>query len=394
MNGTLVDWLLQNYGTEKMRPGLERIREALGDDLVALNQMKIVTIAGTNGKGETSLRLSHELKKISHLLWTSPHIERLTERFRDENGEISQHDLENLIYSCHTDLQTKNIPLSYYEFLFYVFCRWARGKKPDILLLEVGLGGRLDAVNVLNAKLVLLPSISRDHQEFLGKRYDQILQEKLGVLRKDAILVTFLDLKYLCERASSVAKDIGAAVIHLEELKKYSPFEFSLRNQLLAHAAYLVLIDGILDSKKLEEWTPSKLALEHRGDQIQGENLYTFFGSHNPDGLRKLIQFLESENYTFPRPKFDLVLLAFSARESRDLLSMLKMMAKAKLGKVIVTTFNHPKAAPLDLVQKYSRQEGLDFVHDWEQIIQGRRDQNILVVGSYYFMGEFKKRFC
>ncbi len=392
MNVTLVDWLLQNYGTEKMVPGLDRIREALRDDLRTLNQIKIVTIAGTNGKGETALRLSQELENTPHLLWTSPHIERLTERFRNEKGEIGEKELEELIYKSHAEVQAKNIPLSFYEFLFYVFCRWALEKKPKILLLEVGLGGRLDAVNIFDANLVLLPSISRDHQEFLGKRYDQILQEKLGILRKNSTLVTYLDLNYLRERASLTAKSVGAAVLHLEELKKFPAFEFSLRNQLLAHAASLICKDGNLNLSKLTNWVPRNVPLEHRGEQVQKENRYTFFGSHNPDGLRKLIQLLETGNYTFPRPNYDLVLLGLSAREPRDLLSMLMMMAKAKLGKVIVTTFNHPKAAAPDLVQAYSRQEGLDFVQDWEQIFQGRSDQNILVVGSYYFMGEFKKR--
>jgi dihydrofolate synthase / folylpolyglutamate synthase len=395
MKEDLTSWLLNHYGKEVMRPGLSRMRTALEPILSSLKKCKIVTIAGTNGKGETALRLSQKLKGTPHLVWTSPHIERITERFRDEKGEISESELRSLIDRCHEDVARRSLELSYYEFLFLVFCTWAVEKTPKILCLEVGLGGRLDAVNVLDADLVLLPSISRDHQEFLGHRYDQILTEKLGVLRPGTFLLSGLSLNYLRERSSDFGQKIGAQVLHLDEVLPLPEFEFSQRNEFLAHAAFRFLSGAsfaeLKHGKDLACWHSEGWGLEHRGEVFQDKNTYVFFGSHNPDGVRKLIQFLRSGTYTFPRPPFDLVLLGFSKRNARDLESMVKMMKHAGLGKVVVTSFDHPKAIETHQAQQYARQEGLDFALTTDSLVHGKNDQIILVTGSYYFMSSVKR---
>lgn len=391
MSQNLTDWLLEHYGREVMRPGLERMREALDPIFSTLKTFKVVTIAGTNGKGETTLRLSQKLTDRRHLVWTSPHIIRLTERFRSEKGEIDEEELKKLILSCHEDLSQRKISLSYYEFLFFVFCSWAVKVRPEFLLLEVGLGGRLDAVNVLDASIVLIPSISRDHQEILGGRYDQILAEKLGVLRPGSLLLSSVHLDYLKERTRAFVHNIQAEVFFMDDVKKWPLEDFSGRNELLAHAAFQVLNHSAL---KLDDWSPQRAPLESRGEEFRGKNHFIFFGSHNTDGLRKLIQFLHSGNYNFPRPPYDLIVLSFSRRETADLLSMLRMMKKANLGRVVVTAFDHPKALPKVEAQEISRQEGLDFVFDIEPLVQGKSDQKILVTGSYYFMSDFKHRFC
>jgi dihydrofolate synthase/folylpolyglutamate synthase len=178
MSSSLTDKLFALYGREEMKKetGLSRIRDALGILIPTLSQKTIITVAGTNGKGETTLWLSRELGKKPHCVWISPHVERITERFRSEEGEISESELIKLVDECHELVQENNFKLSYYEFLFLVFCHWAGSRDCDYLLLEVGLGGRLDAVNVFDAKLVLLPSISRDHQEFLGHRYEKCME--------------------------------------------------------------------------------------------------------------------------------------------------------------------------------------------------------------------------
>lgn len=391
MQQDLVKWLLSHYGQEHMRPGLDRMREALKTLIPAFKNTKIVTIAGTNGKGETTLRLSRLLKNESHAVWTSPHIERITERFRNERGEITYAELETIIHECHEKVKKHGYELSFYEFLFFVFCSWAAKSSPKFLLLEVGLGGRLDAVNVLDAHLVLLPSISRDHQEFLGARYDGILLEKLGTLRKNSTLISFLHLDYLRERTAHYCKAIGAQFHDLEALHSLPEFEFSLRNQLLASAAFLVLHDLPITLSVSEESTSS---LEHRGEIIHGQNEWLFFGSHNTDGMRKLIQFLHSGNYTFSRPPFDSVIVAFSHRNVRDLSVMMRMLKTSGLGKIVVTTFPHPKAEASQVVEALSREEGLDFVQDIKSYVESFKNKRVLITGSYYFIGHFKSSFC
>ncbi len=388
----LTQWLVTHYGQEQMRPGLERIRFVLTELIPSFSQSKIVIIAGTNGKGETTLRLSKLLEDHTHFVWTSPHIERITERFRDELGEIPHGKLVELIFSCHEKVLKMGCELSFYEFLFFVFCNWASQSPPEFLLLEVGLGGRLDAVNVFDADVVLLPSISRDHQEILGKRYDQILSEKLGTLRKKSTLIHFLENDYLLERAQIISGQVGSDLVALKKLVSLPPYEFSLRNHTLAGAAYCFLLEK---SFHPEEWTKAVCSLEHRGEVFQAEHEWIFFGSHNVDGLRKLIQFLQSGTYNFKKPPFDAVVAAFSKRSHQDLTVMMKMLKEAKLGKVVMTVFNHPKAAPLEDIKSVAEKERLEFVQNITDYVQGQhKNQRILVIGSYYFLGHIKSIFC
>lgn len=392
MQRDLTHWLLGHYGQELMRPGLERIKAALKDLLPAFYRTKIITIAGTNGKGETTLRLSELLKEHSHFVWTSPHIERITERFRNEKGEIELKALQEIVFECHQKVQSQKLELSFYEFLFLVFCAWAARTHPEYLLLEVGLGGRLDAVNVFDADLVLLPSISRDHQELLGARYDQILQEKLGTLRKKSKLLHFLHNDYLKEKTMEYARAIGSEVLALKDVINLPVYEFSLRNQLLAGAAFCHLMDKNFVPG---EWSSRGDFLEHRGETRKGKHEWIFFGSHNVDGMRKLIQFLQSGTYNFVRPPYDLVIVAFSRRNREDMKVMLKMLKRAGLGKVVVTNFDHPKAALQEEMEALSREEGSEFVHDIEVYVQGQnKNQRVLVTGSYYFLGHFKSLPC
>jgi dihydrofolate synthase/folylpolyglutamate synthase len=398
MNAT--EWLLQNYGQEQLKldPGLDRIRSALSHLLPDLRKIPVITIAGTNGKGETTMWLSRYLTQKKRCVWMSPHIERITERMSSEAGEIDLQELTTLIFRCHEELRAKGSALSYYEFLFYVFCTWAHERKPEVLLLEVGLGGRLDAVNVFDAKLVLLPSISRDHQEFLGNRYDLILGEKLGLLRNGSTLLSFLSLEYLRERAQKICDHMGSNWLDLDELSLFENYEFSGRNQLLAYAASKFLSGTPLSELKLKktytEWKPREEFFEHRGEHFVRGAEYVFFGSHNVDGMRKLIQFLQSDNYTFKRRTYDAVVVAFSKRDERDLRILLKMLKTSSLGPVTVTTFPHPKAMGAEMAV-WTLQEGLNFVRDIRDLIKeleknSGTPKSVLVTGSYYFMGYFK----
>ena len=390
MTENLEEWVLEHYGQEVFRPGLDRINRALTDLKKDLYRSKIIIIAGTNGKGETTHRLSHLFKHSSYCSWTSPHIQSITERFSSQNGDIEPSELKAFFLESHKVIEDEKFQLTYYEFLFYAFCRWAIKKSPQYLFLEVGLGGRLDAVNALNAELVLLTSISRDHQEFLGQRYDSILAEKLGVLRPQAGLISYLDLHYLRERVAKKAEELKVSYLDLEEIIKIPAFEFSKRNQFLAHAAFCSLTGTPLNAK---QWQASSEWLSSRAEIIRGINEWWLFGSHNVDGVRKLIQFLHSANYNFKDSPFDAVVTSFSKRDEKDIRIMLKMLKESHLGTVLVTAFTHPKACPRGVLEKLAGDEGLTFVENIADHVQGWTHQKVLVLGSYYLLGQLQPLF-
>lgn len=383
---------LSLYGPEIMRPGLDRMRLALADILPKFKKTKIIIIAGTNGKGETTLRLSEFLKDSNHFTWTSPHVQKVNERFRNHHGLISDDELKFLIQKCHKAVCASKWELSYYEFLFFVFCTWASHFNPEYLLLEVGLGGRLDAVNVFDADLVLLPSISRDHQEILGPRYDLILKEKLGTLRKGCKLIHYLETKYLSELSLKLSQSIGAKCVNLNDFYNLPSYEFSIRNALLAGAAYCHLLN-----KKFtpQDYLHAGEPLENRGENLHKNGHWILYGSHNVDGMRKLIHFLQSGTYNFKTTSFDSVLVAFSKRNHVDLVLMLRMLKRAKIGNITITSFNHPKALGTYEAELLSKQEGTYFVSSIEKYLhQATNSSGVLVTGSYYFLGEFKSVLC
>lgn len=384
---TVDQWLQNHYGAEVFRAGLSALEKFLAPSIQEIleHQPKIITIAGTNGKGETSFRVAQLLKQQnkSFKLWTSPHLLSVRERFVSEQGQISDEDLMSLFLKIEDKKDNK---LSYYEFLFSAFLEWVRLSPCEYIILEVGLGGRLDAVSLLPAQLVLIPSISRDHQDYLGPTYRSILTEKLGVM-KSTHPVEFLssfETRYLRElTAQKISDNIRHQdLFELEFVTKEDHFD--LRNTMLALCGLKVLaaekLDVVEARAKASELLQTKLA--GRGERMKlGEKEFTFFGSHNPDGVRKLIQLLQGTHYTFKE-----VLVSFSARDHKDLITQLKLIGLLGKEKVILTSFSHPKAASVDLLKDLASKEGIRFVQEWPHILQSR-EPTCLVTGSYYFVG-------
>jgi folylpolyglutamate synthase/dihydropteroate synthase len=170
-------------------------------------------------------------------------------------------------------------------------------------------------------------------------------------------------------------------------------WEFSLRNQLLARAAFLFLTGTRKEElpEGLRTFLAQEDSLENRGEVLRERGEWIFYGSHNVDGMRNLIQFLMCGNYNLKTPPFDAVLVAFSRRESRDIRAMLKMLKGSGLGKVFVTTFAHPKAVRPESMENLAGLEGIKFVHDLEAHIKNSDHTcRTLVTGSYYFLGHIK----
>jgi folylpolyglutamate synthase/dihydropteroate synthase len=211
-------------------------------------------------------------------------------------------------------------------------------------------------------------------------------------VRKKSLCFHFLESQYLIEKTEEYLASIGAESLALKEILPLPAYEFSLRNSALASAAFSKLMKKEFQPA---EWRRVHPPLEHRGEIVQRDQQFVFFGSHNVDGMRKLIQFLHSGTYNFSRPPYDLVIVAFSRRNVGDLRLMLRMLKQAGLGKIVVTVFDHPKAEQAQLMADLSREEGSEFVQDINSYVQGQnKGQRLLVTGSYYFLGHFKSLPC
>jgi dihydrofolate synthase / folylpolyglutamate synthase len=184
---TLAQWLAyqMHVHPRDIALGLDRVREVAARMALARPAPLCITIAGTNGKGSTVAFLEAMLRGAGHRVgaFTSPHLLRYNERVRIDGVDI---DDDALIGSfARIESARAEIPLTYFEFgTLAAFDCFARANV-DVALLEVGLGGRLDAVNLVDADAAIVTTVDLDHQDWLGPDRDAIGREKAGVFRRD-----------------------------------------------------------------------------------------------------------------------------------------------------------------------------------------------------------------
>ncbi|RCV90975.1 bifunctional tetrahydrofolate synthase/dihydrofolate synthase [Billgrantia montanilacus] len=214
----LEAWLAQLEAAHPMGIdlGLDRVSEVgrrmglLGITLAR----RVITVAGTNGKGSTvamleALARAHGLSTASY---TSPHLLRYNERLRLNGVEAS----DNMLIAGFEAVEAARldgspVSLSYFE-VGTLAALWAiAGSQPDLAILEVGLGGRLDAVNIIDADVAVITTIARDHAEYLGDDLDGIGREKAGIFRAGRPAV--LGSRDLPESVRATAAELGTTIV-------------------------------------------------------------------------------------------------------------------------------------------------------------------------------------
>jgi len=188
---SLEQWLqqLECLHPDEIELGLERVSAVAHKlDLLPLAQ-PVVTVAGTNGKGSTVAVLEALLNETGRStgVFTSPHFLRFNERIRVDGNEAA--DGEIVAAFAAIESARGDISLTYFEFATLAALFVFRARQPDVVILEVGLGGRLDAVNIVDPTVAVITSIDLDHQTWLGHSRGEIAREKAGILRQDTPVV-------------------------------------------------------------------------------------------------------------------------------------------------------------------------------------------------------------
>lgn len=184
-NASLEHWLekIESIHPEEVELGLARVATVAGRlDLLPVAQ-PVVTVAGTNGKGSVVAVLEALLAEagFSTGAFTSPHILRFNERIRVCGAEVADAAIIDAFVAI--DAARDEVPLTYFEFATLAALLVFRDSRPDIVILEVGLGGRLDAVNMVDPSVAVITSIDLDHQGWLGESRGEIAREKAGIMR-------------------------------------------------------------------------------------------------------------------------------------------------------------------------------------------------------------------
>jgi len=208
---TLNDWLAraEHLHPDKIELGLDRAKE-MAQRLGLRFDCPVITVAGTNGKGSTCAMLESILTHAGYrtAVFTSPHLVRFEERLRLKGEAV---DASKLIASFDVVEKARgDMALTYFEFTTLGILHCMTQEKPDVAILEVGLGGRLDAVNIIDADCAVITSIDLDHMEYLGPDRESIGFEKAGILRagKPAIVSDPVPPQSVIDHANAIGADL------------------------------------------------------------------------------------------------------------------------------------------------------------------------------------------
>jgi dihydrofolate synthase/folylpolyglutamate synthase len=190
-----IDWLFQqfpsyqNIGASAYKPGLERVEQLLESFGNPHQKLRIIHIAGTNGKGSTSSFLaSYFTEKGERVgLFTSPHIFDFRERIRINGKKITEEfvvDFCNRIQKLNIDIEP-----SFFEITFAMAVSYFHSENCSFCVLETGMGGRLDATNIANPIVSIITNIGFDHTQFLGNTYSEIAFEKAGIIKPNTPVI-------------------------------------------------------------------------------------------------------------------------------------------------------------------------------------------------------------
>jgi dihydrofolate synthase / folylpolyglutamate synthase len=375
--------------------GIARTRALLAHCGNPQRGLRCVIVAGTKGKGSTSVLLEAMLRHAGLRvgLWTSPHLSSYRERMQINRELISQAALIDGVVALQPLIESFDSARygrpSVFEIGFVLALRWFRQQAVDLAVLEVGLGGRYDCANTCDAELTLISSISYDHMAILGHTLQEIAWNKAGIMRPHVPAVT---VPQAAEAAAAIAAEAAAVAAPLwmagpdaalaadgrRLTYPASPESVALAGDFQHENAALALTGGLL----LREagWPLSDAALiaglrdagwPARFELIAGPPRVLIDGAHNADSAAKLLAAIQHE-----LPYRRLFLLLGTSRD-KDIAGICAALVPAA-ERVVVTRSLHPRAAELALVADQVRAAGvvdvpvvedipaaLDLVRSW-----------------------------
>ena len=210
-----IQWI-QTQVKFKPKTDLKRMSSAFQALDISFDDVKLIHVAGTNGKGSVCAYLTHMFLDmgLSVGTYTSPYLIVFNERVRLNDQNISDEDLLkeiNYIYEFNQEF-TKSFGenLAFFELITLIALNYYKKQKVDVIIMEVGLGGLLDATNVLNYDLSLITNIGFDHMKQLGNTLESIASNKLGILKPKNHLITTVDSN-LHEYFKAYIKDLNVS---------------------------------------------------------------------------------------------------------------------------------------------------------------------------------------
>lgn len=391
-------------------------------------KLKIIHVAGTNGKGSVCAYLRYILEAAGYTtaVFTSPHLTDIRERFRIKGELVDREAFLGAFLKIYHMLDPENgYHPSFFEYLFFMAMLLFKDARPDYCILETGLGGRLDATNAVSGKeLTVITRIGLDHTEYLGNTLEQIAGEKAGIMKTGTPLVYWEFDRRVSDVFCKRAEYLGISAYPVSK-KDYAFLNFKNKNiDFSLHTEYYDYIRLTLHTQARYQMENAALAVRaaeilDRGRHISAEHLREGVGrcfwpgrmeevwpeiyvdgAHNADGIRAFIETVSQDGWQGER------ILLFGVVRDKDYKNMAAQLAGSGL-------FAQIAVAPLRSGRRLEAEElyrtmtdclecGTDGrtgcksyagVREAVQDLMCRRreDQRIYIAGSLYLAGEVKE---
>ena len=406
-----------------IKPGLQRMHHLLKELGNPHEKLKSVHIGGTNGKGSTVTYLRNILQDAGYTVgtFTSPYFERFNERISVNGIPIPDEELVTLVSLVKPIAEGMadsewGEPSEFEIITAMSMVYFAETVKPDIVLFEVGLGGRLDSTNVITPLVSVITSIGMDHMNFLGDTIEEISSEKAGIIKDGVPVVSGVTQDAARKVIADAAKEKGSGLYQLGEdfhterapaagrgerfhfisSGESSDLEISMMGaHQVQNAAIAVKTAAILQSQG--EITVPDAALRNglkkaywpgRMEVVSDKPAVILDGAHNPEGIKALAATI-SERYSQKN-----VTILFSALKDKELNHMISLLEEAA-SEICFTTFSFPRVAGADELFDISDHPRKKKAGDWQQYLDEKLpvmdDGEVLfITGSLYFLSEVK----
>jgi dihydrofolate synthase/folylpolyglutamate synthase len=412
---------------------LERVRALLRDMGNPQERYLSIHVAGTKGKGSVSSMIASVLQAAGYRvgLYTSPHLRSLTERIRVNRQEITEEELAEGVGAIEP--QVSRIPdLTTFEILTALAFRHFAEKEVQCAAVEVGLGGRLDATNVLRPIATVITSLSYDHTQILGERLSDIAREKAGIIKPGVPVVLAPQQGEAEKVVAEIAQKLGSPLIRVGRDWHFAPGGRDLSGQslLVWSAEEQALMDAYVESAGGEEWAPARYEIPLLGHHqiVNGAVAYAALQVAKDKGIRLTEEALQEGYRTTEWPgRFQIlsqspilivdsahnrdsalklrialddyfpgqaVTLIYGASVDKDIPGMFLELVP-RISRLIVTRANHPRAADPESLLELGRSHGMRTqvaVPVAEALrlalARVRPSEVILATGSLFVVGE------
>lgn len=379
---------LEFYGIKLGLGNITKLCRALGEPQLAYHT---IHIAGTNGKGSVTAMCSKILQLAGYKtgMYTSPHLQTFRERIQVNDRLIGREELVKAfetVKKTSERLKKKRVQVTFFEFTTAMAFIHFRNKKCDFVVVETGLGGRLDATNTIKPLVAAITNIALEHTEHLGNTKEKIAMEKAGIIKKGSTTVIGEQDEKIKQLLLNVCKERKSDAIAVDEdyTGKISlAGEHQKMNAATAKAAIEALSKhGIKISQNTIAKGIAATKWPGRLEEMQRKPTVILDGAHNPHGMKTAAEYIAGKKTT----------LVIGISEDKNIQEIIRIIAP--LASKIIVTKAKTRGANTEILLKEAAKycnkvEAVDDVKEAvKKAIKEAEDETIIVTGSLFVVGE------